>query len=77
MATILKQDSWMSTTRIVGILPSNCNDKNGKIGFQAVTCDFGTSEILCHYLYVTLCAGSCTSGDYTSDQTICAVKTDF
>lgn len=62
---------------MVGILPSNCNDKNAKIGFQAVTYDFGTSEILCHYLYVTLCAGSFTSGDYTSDQTICAVKTDF
>lgn len=67
----------MSTTCVVGILPSNCNDKNAKIGFQAVTCDFGTSEILCHYLYVTLCAGSCTSGEYTSDQTIRAVKTDF
>lgn len=50
----------MSRTCVVGILPSNCNGKNAKTGFQAMTCDFGTSEILCHYLYVTLCAGSCT-----------------
>lgn len=70
-------DSCRSTTRIVGILLKNCNDKNAKRGFNAVICDFGTSEILCHYLYVLYAAGSCTSGDYNSDQTICAVKAYF
>lgn len=45
----------MSTTRIVGILPSNCNDKNAKIGFQAVTCDLAPQKffvITCMLLYV-------------------------
>lgn len=45
----------MRTMCMVDILQNNSNDKNAKMGFNEVTCSFGTSRVLCHYLYVTLC----------------------